>query len=123
VGVDPADPRFGLAPDPFWEPYREAHGVMRRVSRRLDLARLLPRPELAASGSCLAAPGAEYLVYVPAPATELPMDLVRGAYAATWLDPVTGAPVATAPLTAPGGWSTLRCPAGEGAALHAVRVP
>ncbi len=121
LGVDPADPRFGLAPDPFWEPYRVAHGVMRGVARRVDLARLVPHPELATGGYCLAAPGVEYLAYEPAPAHELRVHLEPGAYAATWIDPITGAPGASSDLTA-AGWTTLSCPAGEGAALHLLRT-
>lgn len=119
---DPADARFGLRPDPSWEPYRDAHGALRRVSRRIDLARLVPRPELAGSGYCLACPGLEYLVYVPAPATLLRVLLEAGDYDVTWIDPVSGAPGPTSRLEATHGWRTLRCPDGDGAAMHAVRA-
>ena len=43
LGVDPDDPRFGLRPDPFWEPYRIAHGVMRGSSRPRSTRRDTPR--------------------------------------------------------------------------------
>jgi hypothetical protein len=56
--------------DAKWEPVRRAMGVTRRLAERVNLATLVPRPELASSRYCLAHPGQEYLV-------DLPDDAVR----------------------------------------------
>jgi hypothetical protein len=123
LGADPADLRFGMALDPFWEPYRGAHGVMRAVSRRVGLARLVPRPELASSGYCLAAPGVEALAYAPPATTALSVDLEPGDYRLAWIDTVTGAVTRERGHVARvADRATFRCPPGEGAALHLLRV-
>jgi hypothetical protein len=84
-----------------WEPVRRAMGQTRRFARRLDLAAALPRPDLASSGYCLAKPGHQYLVYVPAattrrvglvqgtPRAEVTVDLtdVTGELTVEWLEP------------------------------------
>jgi len=53
-------------PLPEFEPVRYAMGDAVMVSGRVDLGSLRPRPELAESGYCLADPGREYVVYLPA---------------------------------------------------------
>jgi hypothetical protein len=50
---------------PDWEPTRRAMGETRRYSMKMDLAKMIPHPELASSRYCLANPGQEYLVYLP----------------------------------------------------------
>jgi hypothetical protein len=47
------------------EPARRAMGQAVRLAERMDLGRMVPRPDLASSTYCLAAPGREYLVYLP----------------------------------------------------------
>jgi hypothetical protein len=91
------------------------------VSRQVDLAHLAPRPDVSSSRYCLAAPGAEYLAYVPAPAIEVSLEMEPGRYRTTWIDPVTGSldagPVRDVART---GQERFQCPDGEGAALHLV---
>jgi hypothetical protein len=52
-------------PAPEWDAVRKAMGYSRALARRVDLASMRPIGELASSGYCLAAPGKEYLIYVP----------------------------------------------------------
>jgi hypothetical protein len=40
-------------------------GHTRRLAERLNLARMVPHPELASTRYCLANPGEEYVVYLP----------------------------------------------------------
>jgi hypothetical protein len=50
---------------PDWEPLRLAMGDTRRYAERIDLAAMIPSPELASTRYCLAKRGEEYLVYLP----------------------------------------------------------
>lgn len=50
---------------PDWEPTRRAMGDTSRFASRVNLVKMLPRPELASTRYCLADPGEEYLVYLP----------------------------------------------------------
>lgn len=51
--------------DPKWDSARKAMGQTLTVAQRINLASMLPRPELASTGYCLTNPGKEYLVYLP----------------------------------------------------------
>lgn len=93
IFMDPYQRRvLDRGPDGQWEPVRRAMGVTRRLAERMDLAAMTPRNELASSKYCLAAPGKEYVVYLPQ-GGEVTVDLssVKGDFAAEWIDPVTGA--------------------------------
>ena len=59
------------SPAPEWDSLRQAMGYARAVADRVDLASMAPMGGLASSGFCLAAPGKEYLVLVPAPRSRL----------------------------------------------------
>lgn len=75
-------------PEPKWEGIRRAMGQTRKFAESLDLAPLLPRPELASTGYCLAHPGDEYLVYEPATkGAPFTVTLDPGPYAIRWIDP------------------------------------
>lgn len=56
--------------EPQHERARIAMGETRRWADRLDLTRTTPQGDLASTGYCLADPGREYLVYVPASAPQ-----------------------------------------------------
>jgi hypothetical protein len=58
IFMDPVD-------DPKWEPARRAMGQTLRFANRMNLAKMVPRNDLASTGYCLANPGSEYLVYLP----------------------------------------------------------
>ena len=87
------DVRYGAPsrPDPRFEAERQAMGVVRRLSERVDLARLQPRPELASTGYCLANPGKEYVAFRPDEGhLPITVELAGGAYDVTWILPITG---------------------------------
>jgi hypothetical protein len=75
-----------------WDPVRRAMGVTRRLAERVNLAAMTPRGELASTAYCLAAPGQEYVVYLP-DGGEATVDLsaASGELRAEWLEPRTGA--------------------------------
>jgi hypothetical protein len=57
VGYDPSRPSL--------PPTRKAMGHTLSYARRMNLAQMVPRPELSSTKYCLADSGAEYLVYIP----------------------------------------------------------
>jgi hypothetical protein len=90
--MDPYDRRapFEALP-PQTEDVRRSLGLARRWAGRLDLAKALPRPELASSGYCLAEPGEAYLAYLPDDgAVEMDLGDASGPFEAEWLDPAIG---------------------------------
>ena len=87
--MDPYDGAvLGPRDDARWEPIRRALGQTRRFAERMNLAAATPRGELASSGYCLAAPGEEYLVYLPE-GKEATLDLSGTTHRFTveWFDP------------------------------------
>jgi len=94
----PAGPKADKPPD--YEPIRRTMGYALRLSRRVDLASLAPRGELASTKFCLANPGKEYLVYLP-DGGEATLDLsaARGPFAVEWLNPRTGKTTAGKPVS------------------------
>lgn len=78
-------------PKPEWDAARRAMGHTARLAARVDLAAMTPRSDLASSRYCLANPGSEYLVYLPA-GGKVTVDLseAKGALAVEWLNPRTG---------------------------------
>ncbi len=78
------------APDvePPWTPVRRNMGYTLEYARRMDLVAMTPHAELASSGYCLAAPGREYLVYLPC-GGKVTVDLrgVAGGFQVEWLNP------------------------------------
>ncbi|MBI2302703.1 MAG: hypothetical protein HYU66_27670 [Armatimonadetes bacterium] len=81
--------------DPRWDPVRDALGQTLRVAERMDLRRAVPHGELASTGWCLADPGREYAVYLPA-GGEVTVDLTAaaGALDVTWFHATGGDGVA-----------------------------
>jgi hypothetical protein len=59
------------------------------LAERVNLAALVPHPELASTRYCLARPGHEYLVYLP-DGGEVTVDLHAGTYEYEWFDPGSG---------------------------------
>jgi hypothetical protein len=91
---------------PKWNWVRRSMGQTLIVSKRINLANMLPRKDLASSGYCLANPGAEYLVYLPSdfhpgasplgervtpPPYSVEVDLseASGTFNVEWFDPTT----------------------------------
>jgi hypothetical protein len=74
-----------------YEPVRRSLGYTLEYARRVDLARMIPRPELASSGYCLADAGKEYLVYVPGGgAVSVDLAGVAGEVTVEWFEPAAG---------------------------------
>src|SRR5262245_23700464 len=73
--------------DPRWPAIRRAMGDAGRYARRVDLAGMAPASGIASTSYCLAAPGREYLVYLPEGGT-VTVDLkeARGELAVEWFD-------------------------------------
>ena len=123
-----------------WEPIRANLGYARVMARRCDLAAMAPADRLVSPGSfCLAKPGREYLVFVPArrgvrrlQANHLPgifrsevtVDLSERTvpYSIEWLDLRTGE-LHPSGLIAGGGGVTLSPPFAGDAVLHLSSTP
>jgi len=66
-------------------------GVTRKVAERVDLATMLPLPDIASTRYCLAEPGKQYIVYVPS-GNEVTVNLTdaKGKFKAEWVHPIKG---------------------------------
>jgi len=124
-GLNPVnymEPRHLRDTSPKLESARSAMGQTVRLSRRVNLAAMTPRPDLASSRYCLADPGKEYLVYLPE-GGEATVDLAAssGPLAVEWIDPRTGATARGDDV--PGGGTTRRfkSPPGGDAVLYLRR--
>jgi len=79
--------------DPRWDPVRRAMGHTRILADKLNLAELIPHPELTQTGYCLANPKAEYVIYIP---REYPLTIwvnlskAKGNFRVEWFNSSTG---------------------------------
>jgi hypothetical protein len=66
--MDRFEPPYSVSDKPYEkaDEIRRAMGDSRRLAERMDLTAAAPRPDLASTGFCLANPGREYAVYLPA---------------------------------------------------------
>jgi hypothetical protein len=78
---------------------RKAMGHTLSYARRMDLAAMVPREDLASSRYCLAHPGKEYLIYVPS-GGQVTVDLsaISGQVAVEWFNPRTAEPTRGDPV-------------------------
>jgi uncharacterized protein DUF6298 len=104
--------------DPGYVASRTAMGQTRRFAERLDLASMTPTPDLASTGSCLAHPGHEYLVYQPEPGEAFWVELRAGTYRCEWFDPQRGVTAKRGTLTAVAGRLRFQAPFDGDAILH-----
>ncbi len=104
------------------KPIRRSMGDARRWSLRVDLAAMAPHAELASSRYCLANPGKELLVYLPAGQKRLSVNLPAGRYKATWFDPASGREQRPKRFEHAGGTCELASPYAADAVLHIVRA-
>jgi hypothetical protein len=91
---DQPAPEFQLAVippmDAQWDPVRKNLGYTLQYADRMNLAAAVPHGELASTGYCLAAPGREYLVYLPdGGAAMVDLSAVQGKVMVEWLNPST----------------------------------
>jgi hypothetical protein len=78
-----------LLPSPIWQDSaRLAMGQARRYAARIDLAHMVPTPELAQTGYILSNPGREYLAFQDGGQGEFWIDLkgAPGAFSVEWLN-------------------------------------
>jgi hypothetical protein len=109
IFMDPYDGRI-LETGDQWEDVRRALGDVLRLAERFDLAHLTPHSDLASTGFCLARPGQEYVVYLPAKApVEVDLSAAAGKLRVEWLDAATGQVVPAASVEG-GGKVKLGCP-------------
>jgi hypothetical protein len=77
--------------DTQWEPVRRSMGYTLQFARKINLAAMTPRNDLASSTYCLGDPGREYLVYLPE-GNEVSVNLsnANGKFSVEWFNPSTG---------------------------------
>ncbi len=104
--------------DEGWDPMRAAMGDTRRLAENIDLARMIPHPELASTKYCLADPGYDYLVFLPG-GDPVTVDLteVNGTFVAEWFDPHSGVSK-HGDRTDGGSQREFQSPFPQGAVLH-----
>jgi len=120
IFMDPYDGVVLGSPfDPKWQPIRKALGHTRTFALKMDLAKMLPRPDLASTKFCLANPGSEYLIYSPSPNTDsFTVNLKPGTYKYEWFNPNSGKTASTGKITAKTAPHKFRPPAKTPAVLH-----
>ncbi|UCG59789.1 MAG: DUF4091 domain-containing protein [Phycisphaerales bacterium] len=117
IYMDPITKPDGTA-EPLWKEARKAMGLTLGLAKRMNLAKMVPRNDLASTRYCLANPGTEYLVYLPK-GGEVTVDLTAnpGAFVVEWIHPVDG--TVTPGKEATGGDKReLRAPFSGDAVLH-----
>jgi hypothetical protein len=92
------DPYVCTSLDPYWDEIRLGLTDIRNYATKVDLANMKPQDGLSTSGSCLAKPGAQYLVFSRTPSFTLITS--AGAYKYEWFNPLTHAIVQTGLLNA-----------------------
>jgi hypothetical protein len=81
--------------DPGYIAARAAMGQTRAYAEKMNLAEMAPSKEIASTGYCLAAPGKEYLVYLPSGGTaSVDLSEAKGELLVEWFDPAEGKAVA-----------------------------
>ncbi len=95
---------------PGAEEIRKAMGVTRKVAERVNLATMLPLPDIASTRYCLAEPGKQYIVYVPS-GSEVTVNLTdaKGKFRAEWVHPIEGT-TESGGIVEGGGPRTLKPP-------------
>jgi hypothetical protein len=112
-----------LTPSPTWQDSaRVAMGQVRAFASKIDLAHMVPAPELAGTGYLLATPGREYLAYQDGSLGEFAIDLKNagGVYDVAWYDITNSRSVPGKPVKG-GGRRVLTTPFPGAAAVHLKR--
>ncbi len=121
IFMDLAPPLSHWPPLPEQTLIRRALGHTLAYARRMNLAAMLPSPEVSTTRYALANPGAEYLVFAPGGGA-FGVRLPRGRYRFEWFDPATGAVVASG-MRVSGGGTTSFLPPFPGHAVLYLRSP
>jgi hypothetical protein len=96
---------------------RSTLGHTRSYASRMNLAGMTPLNALSSTSYCLASAGQEYLVYQPGSGS-FTVDVVGGAYAYEWFNPVTGNVAGTGTVGAVGGDQSFTPPFSGPAVLY-----
>jgi hypothetical protein len=113
-----------LLPSPTWQDSaRDAMGQVGVFARKIDLAHMVPIPELAATGYVLASKGQEYLVYQDGSLGEFSVDLRNAnvTFEVEWYD-ITRSRFVPGKSVVGGGSRVFTTPFPGPAALHLKRV-
>ena len=105
-----------------WDPVRRNLGYTLRYARRMDLAAMTPQSKLSSTKYCLAAPGREYLVFLPGGGrAEVDLSAAKGPLAVEWFEPAAGKTVKVAAIEG-GGKRALAAPFKGDAVVYLVRA-
>jgi len=112
IFMDPYDHGvLGKGPTNQWDAVRVALGATRRLAERVNLAAMLPSPDLASTKFCLANPGKEYIIYNPsADNASFTAALKAGKYKYEWFNPSDGTIVSTGAIEAKDGSQSFEAP-------------
>jgi hypothetical protein len=113
-----------LLPSPTWQDSaRVAMGQGRAFSQKIDLAHMIPAPELSATGYILSSRGHEYLAYHDGALGEFWIDLsgAEGEFEVQWYDTTNSRFIAAKPVRG-GSRRVFTTPFPGPAALHIKRV-
>lgn len=126
IFMDPMDGAL-IAFDPLKvdvEAIRRSMGQTLAWAERIDLATMKPNGALASSTYCLADPGREYLVFVPATMSGVTVELPGGQFRYRWYDASTSAETDFETLVHPGGpaWRPKPTTVAGNAVLQVVRA-
>jgi hypothetical protein len=104
--------------DPKWDPIRKSLGYTLSYAKRMNLAKVVPRGDLASTGYCLANPDVEYLVYLP-DGGEVTVDLsgASGNMNIEWFNPSKGVIESKETITG-GTKQSMKCPFDGDAVLY-----
>lgn len=125
VFMDPYDGRvLSRGSDLAWaEDIRLAMGDVLKWSRRVNLVKMVPRPELSSTKYCLADPGSEYLVFFPANQSTASLQLVPGQYSVVWFDTQKRRETPGQSVTASSNRIEITAPGAGEWVLHLKTVP
>jgi len=117
--MDPYDGEvLGERFDPKFELLRLNLGHTMRYAKKMNMAEMIPRNDLASTKYCLANPGKEYLVYLP-DGDKVTVDLsgAKGQFTVEWFNPREGTATGGG-MSAGGGKVDLTVPFGSDAVLY-----
>lgn len=107
-----------LVLDPKWDPIRKSLGYTLSYAKRMNLAKVVPRGDLASTGYCLANPNVEYLVYLP-DGGNATIDLsgASGNMNVEWFNPSKGV-IESKEIITGGTKQSMKCPFNGDAVLY-----
>jgi hypothetical protein len=93
-------------------------GHILQYAEKMNLAAMMPRPDLASTKYCLANPGSAYLIYQPEPNKLFAVNLIAGNYSFEWFNPGFGTVVSDGLFTTEAGNKSFSAPFDGDAVLY-----